>query len=568
MRAGGRIGKRSGCTFRLIQVVIIALGLILFRHEIVLIFSLVRALGNYAIGAEVNLPPADTLLREVLYILLNLASYALFAFGLVYLIGGHILPLSSGAERWDAMRRFYRFFTGERRVAIRVREGRIINELPPGQSMSGGVAIVDPNSAIVLEKLSMPATSRYPLARVGRPGVVFIQRGERLRGIVSLRKQARANIGVHAQTSDGIEMKTNVSAVFTLGQPAAVVKVAYVGEQLPYNLRVLQIDATTRKITAINDELDEEDKREIHRYAQQFLTFSEPVASLEPDDRGQDHPPYPIDEARIFAAVYSFARNPSEERVDQWTDLPALVATEIFRNMIAHERYDALFITDESDMYSLDQRPPGKFRLQAEIKPLFARRVRYLGVMSYQFIQHTNGRSPAVGLRLDSRTFRISPVQDLRNSKVLRDRGIKVLAASFSELTPTDPKVYEQRIDNWRARVQQRMDLMEADLDRATIQIQNQARSEAHLEMTERLNELLQKTSHSEEAFVMHLYQMLQEVAEQPESRRLLPPDTLKKMTTLLLPEAQSQPAPKSELPSLGSGAPPEESESNDTWNE
>lgn len=545
---------------RLIQLAVLVSALILFRFEIIQIFDLLKAawILNFQHNQPVSLPPAEDLLRAALYIVFNVASFVFLGFMMVYLIGANFLPIASGGERWEAMRRFYRFFLGERRPVLRIREGESVRDLPPGAGINGGIAIVDPNSAIVLERMSLYVSAVHPMMRLGRPGVVFIGPGERLRGIVSLRKQVRTMVDVHAITVEGIEVKTNVTAVFTLGQQPAVIKVAYVGDQHPYNLRVLRIDPVTKKITAISDELDDEDKREIHRYAQNYLTFSEPPALLTADDQPREHPPYALTEEHIFAAVYATSRNPTEDKLDHWTDLPAQVATEVFRSMIAQQRYDALYLADESNPDSLGLSPPGKFRLHADLKPEFARRIRYLGVMSYQFLHHSEKkRQPQVGMHVDRRGFRISPVQALKSSKVLRDRGIKVVAASFGELTPTDPKVYEQRIDNWRARWQQRADFVKASMDREATRVKNKARADAHREMIARLNELFQNKSYTEEALALRIFQTLEEIAAQPGTRQMLQTDTLRlvqSLTTLLLPEGDSAAAPAKEQPALGSG--------------
>jgi hypothetical protein len=145
-----------------------------------------------------------------------------------------------------------------------------------------------------------------------------VQRGERLRGVVNLRKHFRINMGVQANTIDGIEVKTNVWALFTLGQPANVIKVAYFDGDTLDDLCVLQVDPKTRRIMSITNELDRQDKQEIHEYAQQYLTRVEPNALLEVADRGQDIPPYHIDPERIFAAVYSQARNVNNSQLDTW----------------------------------------------------------------------------------------------------------------------------------------------------------------------------------------------------------------------------------------------------------
>lgn len=543
---------------RLIQLAVLVFALILFRFEILQIFGLLKAAWNLSLQRQpVGLPPAEDLLRAALYIVFNGASFVFLGFMMVYLIGGNFLPIASGGERWEAMRRFYRFFLGERRPVLRIREGEAVRDLPTGAGLNGGIAIVDPNSAIVLERMSLYVSAMQPMMRLGRPGVVFISPGERLRGIVSLRKQVRTMVDVRAQTVEGIEVKTNVTAVFTLGQQPAVIKVAYVGDQHPNNLRVLRIDPVTKKITAISDELDVEDQREIHRYAQNYLTFSEPPALLMADDQPREHPPYALTEEHIFAAVYATSRNPTEDKLDHWTDLPAQVATEVFRSMIAQQRYDALYLADESNPDSLGLSPPGKFRLHSDLKPEFARRIRYLGVMSYQFLHHGEDRQPRVGMSVDRRGFRISPVQALKSSKVLRDRGIKVVAASFGELTPTDPKVYEQRIDNWRARWQQRTDLVKASMEREATRVKNKARADAHREMIARLNELFQNKSYTEEALALRIFQTLEEIAAQPGTRQMLQTDTLRlvqSLTTLLLPEGDSTAAPAKEQPALGSG--------------
>ena len=80
---------------------------------------------------------------------------------------------------------------------------------------------------------------------------------------------------------------------------------------------------------------------------------------------------------------------------------------------------------------------PSRFPLQTDFKPRFARHVRYLGVMSYQFVHRLDGQPPIEGQRVDNRMFRISAVQDLRNSKVLRDGASKLsMLASLNWYRP------------------------------------------------------------------------------------------------------------------------------------
>ncbi len=105
------------------------------------------------------------------------------------------------------------------------------------------------------------------------------------RGVVSLRKQFRMLQNTLGQTSDGIEVRTVVFTIFTLGQPANVVQVTYIGDPFPQNLRVVQLDAKTHKVKAIRDDLDEQDKEEIHRFAQSFIYYVEPNSPLELGDK-------------------------------------------------------------------------------------------------------------------------------------------------------------------------------------------------------------------------------------------------------------------------------------------
>ena len=367
-----------------------------------------------------------------------------------------------------------------REALLIVREGERQNDVV---LRGGGVALVDLDSAVVIERQrdhlrrwSAEAEGQSPtigtmpfMCRVCGPGLVFLRRGERLRGIVSLRKQFRMLQKTLGQTSDGIEVSTTVFTIFSLGQPANVVQVAYTGEPAAENLRVIQIDAKSHKIKSIRDELDEQDKEEIHRFAQGFIYYVEPNSPLELRDKVSEAPPFLMDEQRILSAVYSRARNVSDGQPDSsWSDLPVMVATETFRNMISRVPYDALYFPED----------PAKFPLQNEIKPAFLRQVRFMGVMSYQFLQRVNGEAPEVDQRVDHRQFRISSVQDLKGSKILRDHGIKIIHTGFSELVPTDPQVKQQRLEFWRARWQQQADIIRADLDLEVMRLRNRARAE------------------------------------------------------------------------------------------
>jgi hypothetical protein len=551
MKSTGFLRRNAGCFQFLIKVFLLLVFFYIYRYELRLLWSLVMAVPRLLQDQPlIGLPPANQLLLQIMFIAFNIAGALLFALLIVYLIGGAVLPVRTAAEQWEAMQLYTRLLRGHRAPLIRVSEGLIVKDQLGRHKAGSGAAIVDLNSAIVLERqtsapanLSIPmtisqattTTRSRPIVRVGAPGLTFIRRSERLRGVVSLRVQACTNPGVLGYTSDGIEVKTNVVAVFTLGQPATTIKVAYSGKPTFRNLRVLNLDPETQKIQSVSDELDDADKHEIHAFALQFLAYRQANIPLEPLEKSQDFPPYPIDEGRIFAAVYSRARHVNESKVDDWSSLPALVATEIFRNLISQVAYDSLYVPDD----------PAGFPLQAEFKPAFDHTVRYQGVVSYQFVHRLDGQPPEEGQRVDNRLFRLAPAQDLRASKVLRDRGIKVLHAGFSELEPTDPKIRLQRLDNWRARWQKEAESIKANLDLEAVRIKNHARAEKQREMINALSQIINTSAYPEEALTLRIFQLLEDIAVEPSTRQLLPADTIQVLNglrTWLLPE--DQPAP------------------------
>jgi hypothetical protein len=520
---------------------IVLVFLVVFRYEIIFIARLGKALPMLLLGLPVEgFPPIDDILRLLGFVGLNLLGVFTFALFLLFIISPHVLPVRSGIEAWRALQRLYNFLLGSRAAVVFVKEGRMEDEISDGTRANA--VVVDLNSAIVLEgrvgaSHSQPSdSSRRPMARVGHPGLVLIGRSERLRGAVSLRRQFRSNNEVLATTSDGIEVKTSVFTTFSISRPASVIKVAYVGGDEPDDLRVLQVDETTARIKAITDELDEQDKIEIHGYAQNYQALYEMNAPLQPTENYREYPPFAIDDERIFNAVYSQGRGAGSSQRDQWTDMPAMVATELFRSMISQVTYDSLFLPEV----------PDKFPLQEEFIPRFNRLMRNLGVLSYQFCLRYDSESPLIGQSIDRQKFRVSPVQKLRNSRLLRDRGIKIISAGISELRPTEPLIPLQRIEYWRARWQQETEMIMADHDLEIMRIRNQARAEKQAEIIGRLSQILNSPSYSEEGQTLRVFQALEDVASDPATRQFLPLDSIKllqKLRLWLLPDDGVRPS-------------------------
>ncbi|MBN1146510.1 MAG: hypothetical protein JXA78_04590 [Anaerolineales bacterium] len=541
-----RIGNdRAGCGRVLIKWGVVVALLLLFRYELGFLWNTLKVFYQLSQGQAVDvLPTLEETLRLLGYLGFVFAGTAAFSLLVLYLLAEFVLPVRNSDERWKVVERLYYSVLGQRSPVIFIKDGQMPEKSAGKKISQGGVVLVDLDSAIVLEKQwvggllgnsgsSNPSKSGRKLARVAGPGLVFIERGEKLRGAVDLRKQFRINLDVLAYTSDGIEVQTHVFAIFTLGYPPTVLKVAYCGGQEAQHLRVLQIDEASQTIRSICDDLDEQDKEEIHRFAQDYLAGNEPSAALEPAETGKDTPPFPIDEGRVFAAVYSRARDASDEKkLDTWADVPARVATEAFRDIISQIRYDDIFLPDD----------PVSFPLASQVKPAFASAVRRLGVISYQFLQRRDGAEPLMGERIEARSYRVSEVQKLRGSKVLRDRGVKVIHAGFAELRPTDPAIKQQRLDNWRARWQREADLIRADNDLEIIRMRNKARADRQRDMIAKLSQIVQNTAYSEEALTLRIFQALEDVATDPYTQQLLPRDTINMLRSLrlwLLPDDQ-----------------------------
>jgi hypothetical protein len=149
-----------------------------------------------------------------------------------------------------------------------------------------------------------------------------------------------------------------------------------------------------------------------------------------------------------------------------------------------------------------------------------------------------------VGAEVGLNDFRISSVQSLKTPKILRQRGIKVIHAGFSELKP-DKRILDQRLDNWRAQWQRKADLNRAGFEREVAQIIAHARAEKQREMILQLNKILRNSTFSEEALTLRVLQALEDIAADPDARRFLPRDTINMLRSLrlwLLPDDSVHP--------------------------
>jgi hypothetical protein len=152
----------------------------------------------------------------------------LFGFGLVFLLwlflisAQALLPVSNLLEIYRTMWHFWLYITRRHGQAVHVRDGEANTTREDEKRRGHGVIVVDFNSAVVLEERDVsPGLTRLffnsglrllhllnlsdpPVSpRVCGPGIVFTRPGERIRGVVDLRKQFRIQPNVTCYTAKG-----------------------------------------------------------------------------------------------------------------------------------------------------------------------------------------------------------------------------------------------------------------------------------------------------------------------------------------------------------------------------
>lgn len=433
--------------------------------------------------------------------------------------------------------------------AVSVKDGKV-NETAEDLNRKNrpGVVVVDFNSAVVLEELNPPPgmarfgdllQSRFLEAlwlldppdspRVRGAGIVFTRSRERIRGVVDLRKQFRMEKEVRCYTREGIELFANVNAVFTIGQDPDILQVAYVGEHRPENLRVVTMESKAKgfqRITGFNDDLDEADREEIQRY----LNSRPGVAPYTPLPSTSDQR---FDQDRVFAAVSAQARNGKQE-VIPWDQLPTRVAAGLYREQLIRVNYDELYdIKEEKTQFPL---PEYKSKLRLAM--------RNNGILAFRYIKHRSGAL------IKNRVYReeelyVSPVCPLTNAKVLRDRGIKIIASGFGELIPVNEAVYLQRLNAWRSSWERELELNLANHELEALRIRGRAHAQAQQDLWRSLRQIFDQRDFSDEALALRVLQTLEQAATDPHTRALLPVNTidmLDKLRMILLPTPATPP--------------------------
>ena len=546
--------KQKPNRIKQIPLVLFLLFVIAFRTEI---FRVVQLAWKFSLGivkAILDFPIGPIPFANLVY-LKNLGFNIFIGFGLVFLLWlvlisfQALLPVQSLLDVYRTAFHLLLHLFHLHGQAVFIKDGKKLATLKELEKEGSGVVVVDFNSAVVLEEqvpqpslirkimdsilLGLGLIDSYASPRVVGRGVTFTRRSERIREAVDLREQFRMRSDVHAYTRDGIELATSANAVFTIGQEPDVLQVAYMGERRAEMLRSVSLEKQPDgqiKVKSFRNELDEADSNEIHHLARvaHRMNVLMPYAPLEPP---QTLPAF--DPERVFSAVFSQARDSNGDLIP-WYDLPAMVAVDLFREQLSHIDYDDLYRPDVNDYFPL---PEFKSKLRIAM--------RNQGILSYRLIFDVSGGLLEEGRLYQANELLVSKVMPLTAPKVLRDRGIKVLASSFRELIPVSQTVYQQLLDTWRSKWDKQTEIARANNELAASRIRSRARAKAQREFAHVLNSILEKKEYSEEVMAIRVLQALEQIAADPNTHQLLPSDTIRLLTSVhgwLLPGGKQPP--------------------------
>lgn len=300
-----------------------------------------------------------------LVVIFDIGLFAGSALLVLGLASQFVLPVQTLKERWMAFQRLLDYTLGNRGPVLFLRDGQAVESRGERDRRGAGVLLADQASAGVLR-----TETRFTRA-IG-PGVTFTEPGERLAAALDLRRQVRK---VHGTTpgrdSSGVSRQANSTALTEDGIPVSA------------DLRV---------------------------------TFMLDPGHASPPREGQfPHlPPYEFNPRSAERAVYGHAHR--EDHPTHWTDLPALVAVDLWREEIKHWRLE--------DLLSSGRTRPGPLE-------------KVEGAIKEQFVP-TPEAPPSRSQRGSTREL-----------DVLRRRGIRVLDLEIGNLKVPEA-VRAEHLRRWR----------------------------------------------------------------------------------------------------------------------
>jgi len=468
--------------------------------------------------------------RNVLFFFMGWVAYFILYRLFLSVLAQFALPVTDWTDRKKAANRLLLFTQGKHGPAIFVKGGKKISRKGELDTSKPGVALVDSSSAVVLvqhddaKSMFLPSedewqASRNKPAKKGKPamyepkepeikgpGVVFIEKGQKIDDAVDLRKQTRTSEPIEVYTRTGIKVNSNISVVFSLSELPETLMVGYFNGKQPTDLKILKVSQNEIDMTIKGGiSLDVDDAIEI-------LRASLPLPEVPPSN---PLIPYQFDPERVKWAVFNQARDRDGDLVP-WHRAPLEVAAEIFRRMMSDVPYSK-FVSE--DLFTLNKRDIENKKKETTpqenitgLKEDFALMVKARGLTTFQFIEHLNGDpfTKDQVIRLDS-LRRQTPVTLTREKfNFFRHMGIVVKSASFGDVQASSSEVRAQMLEAWKARMEREIAAFNAEYELEAIRMRNRNRALAQEEMTHLLAEVFQSTPHFDEALALRILQALE----------------------------------------------------------
>lgn len=534
------------------MIVFLVLFVLLFHREIWDFLSFLLSLLVSFLGVQL------TLSLEVQKSMAILCFNCFFGFLLVLMIwlfiaGPVVLPVRGFSEVRRAPMFLLLHILGWHGPRLYVQNGKILSSQEGMSPKWPGVIALDSNSAIALEagvrmpdlgsplRVMLPSllralglTDRRENVRVRGPGVVFTWPEEEIHAVLDLRRQFRITAGNIGYTNDGIRVHCPVWIIFTIGQNPEIMDVVYNGDMTADSLRMVTLEILPNgriSVKSIADdlELDAPDRAEFHEFARRPITQRNMQPYTPRPDTTLNNPPT-FDVERVFKA--SFGQALYQGEMLPWHDLPNRVAVDFFRDELSRMNYMDMF-------NSAPGTPP-----YGDLKRRLRLAARNNGILACRLVRHRDNRVLQPNTDYAPEEILVSSPLTLTNGKVLRDRGIKVIAAGFPELKLPDV-MYVKRLSFWKARIDSEAMIIESRAEFEALREKNRARAEAQREMIRALSEILNRGGANKEALAWNVLQALEHAAVDPQTRQLLPEHTisaLKMLRDWMLPEDLTPP--------------------------
>ena len=463
--------------------------------------------------------------RFALVTILFFFTFSLF----LLLIAYFILPNLTLEQHLELWKRLWLYLIGKHGAAVFVRNGKILAEIGEKSKRGVGLLLIDRQSAVIVEEIGRNQTSQR---KVFAPGIAFLNPRQKIRGSVDLRPQRRSISDLHAYTRDGVEVITNLSTVFTLGQLPEVLLVTYQldgsqSQPTADSLRVIQLsepspsllrpNALSRTVSSLSNEIDPDDREEIHRFVQNFH-LSTP-ASVISEQAEQLSGQTVVDPQRILSAYFAIPSSQPLQPALDWSDLPLQIAIDLFREFIASIPYQALYAPHRPFTHPL-----------TEWKSQFSKRMRNQGVLAFQFVQRKDNHPIRIGDEWDIVELIFYPVQQLHSAKFLRSKGIKILNATFGELRPADETIEKRLFDQWLLGIE-KQPFPNSQSELATPPQLKPTTND--FQMATRLTEALNATAESSHVNLTQFLAILEDELNDPQVRKEISAETLQRFQQL-----------------------------------